>query len=99
MAVRGSASVDTPHFKNKQQKLINKLKFPKIYDTKVDTKKVLLPVLKPWITDKITNLLGFEDDVVINLVLNLLERARFPDPKDICVCLMGFLEQDAMVCI
>lgn len=40
---------------------------------KVDMKKVKLDVIKPWITTKITQILGIEDDVVIEFVYNQLE--------------------------
>jgi hypothetical protein len=29
--------------------------------------------MRPWVTNKITTMLGFEDDVVIDYVLNILE--------------------------
>ena len=35
--------------------------------------RVKLDVLKPWITQRITQLLGIEDDVVIEFVFNQLE--------------------------
>ena len=35
--------------------------------------KVELDTLKPWITAKITEILGFEDDVVIEFIFNQLE--------------------------
>lgn len=35
--------------------------------------KVKLDVLKPWITQKITEILNMEDDVVIEYVTNQLE--------------------------
>src|SRR4051794_32203792 len=36
-------------------------------------KKVKLDVIKPWISKKITDLLGFEDEVLIGYVFGLLE--------------------------
>lgn len=39
----------------------------------VDMSKVKLDVLKPWITQKITEILKMEDDVVIDYVNNQLE--------------------------
>ncbi len=36
-------------------------------------KKVNLEIIKPWITKKITDLLGFEDEVLIGYVFGLLE--------------------------
>lgn len=35
--------------------------------------KVKLDVIKPWITTKITQILGMEDDVVVEFVYNQLE--------------------------
>ncbi len=40
--------------------------------------KVNLDVIKPWITSRVTELLGFEDDVVIDFVFNLLENNQVP---------------------
>ncbi len=39
----------------------------------VDMKKVSIEALKPWITERITQLLNFEDDVLINYIFSLLE--------------------------
>ena len=35
--------------------------------------KVNLDIIKPWINRKVTEMLGFEDDVVIGFVFNQLE--------------------------
>jgi serine/arginine repetitive matrix protein 1 len=35
--------------------------------------KVNMEVIKPWITQKVTELLSLEDDVLINYVFSLLE--------------------------
>lgn len=35
--------------------------------------KIKLDVIKPWITTKITQILGMEDDVVVDFVINQLE--------------------------
>lgn len=32
-----------------------------------------LEVIKPWITQRVTEILGFEDDVVIEFIFNQLE--------------------------
>ena len=39
----------------------------------VDMSKVNLEVIKPWITKRVTEILGFEDDVVIEFIFNQLE--------------------------
>lgn len=38
--------------------------------------KVKLDVLKPWIVKKITEILGWEDDVVVEFVVNQLEEHK-----------------------
>lgn len=35
--------------------------------------KVNLDTIKPWVNEKITQILGFEDDVVIEFIFNQLE--------------------------
>lgn len=42
----------------------------------VDMTKIRLEVVKPWVTEKITNILGMEDDVVIEYVFNQLEAEK-----------------------
>ncbi len=39
----------------------------------VDIRKVKLDVLKPWITQRVAELLGMEDDVVVEFIFNQLE--------------------------
>lgn len=38
--------------------------------------KVRLEVIKPWVTERITTILGIEDDVVIEYVFNQLEAEK-----------------------
>lgn len=96
---KGSAGVDTGRFRNKQKKLMKKMNFPEEFNIRVNMEKVALPVLKGWIANRITEILGFEDEVVVNFIFNMLENARKnkvpPSPKDMQVQLTGFLERDA----
>lgn len=57
---------------------------------KVDMSKVNLEVIKPWITKRVTEILGFEDDVVIEFIFNQLE-VKNPDSKMMQINLTGFL--------
>ena len=50
-----------------------------------------LDTIKPWITTRVNQLLGIDDDVVVDFVFNLLENTQFPDPKDMQINLTGFL--------
>ncbi|RYP16644.1 hypothetical protein DL766_009073 [Monosporascus sp. MC13-8B] len=56
--------------------------------------KVNIQVMKKWIASKISEILGSEDDVVIELCFNLIEGTRFPDIKSMQIQLTGFLDKD-----
>ncbi|KAI9765102.1 MAG: hypothetical protein M1840_007809 [Geoglossum simile] len=75
-------------------KLLRQTKFPQEFSQKVDMKKVNLEVMKKWIAGKISEILGSEDDVVIELCFGLLEGSRFPDIKRLQIQLTGFLDRD-----
>ncbi|XP_010787171.1 serine/arginine repetitive matrix protein 1 isoform X2 [Notothenia coriiceps] len=87
---RGTSAEQDNRFSNKQKKLLKQLKFAECLDKKVDMTKVNLEVIKPWITQRVTETLGFEDDVVIELIFNLLEEKN-PDSKMMQINLTGFL--------
>merc|ERR1719265_3063121 len=72
-------------------------RFPEHYSTKVDINKVSMDVLKPWITRRITELLGFEDDIVIDYCISQLTEPseKGLDPKLLQVNMTGFLERKA----
>lgn len=38
--------------------------------------KVSLDTIKPWISQRITKMLGIEDDVVIEFIFNMLENEQ-----------------------
>ena len=87
-SIKGTASVADPRARSKALKAT---KFPKNFSQAVLTQKVNRPVLNQWIEQKITTLLGFEDEIVASTAINLfLEEAR-PDPKRAQLDLAGFL--------
>lgn len=49
--------------------------------------------MKPWIENRITELIGVEDEILSNLVLNMLTEEKV-DPKEMHINLTGFLEQN-----
>ncbi|CAM1507066.1 Fc.00g067070.m01.CDS01 [Cosmosporella sp. VM-42] len=75
-------------------RLLKSTKFPPEFSKKVDMQKVNLQVMKKWIAGKISEILGNEDDVVIELVFNLIEGPRYPDIKSLQIQLTGFLDKD-----
>ncbi|KAM0799303.1 hypothetical protein BDR22DRAFT_822607 [Usnea florida] len=70
---------------NVDAKLLKSTKFPAEFNQKVDMQKVNVEVMKKWIAGRISDILGNEDDVVIELCFNLLEGSRN---------LTGFLDKD-----
>uniref|UniRef100_A0A8C9X4A2 Serine/arginine repetitive matrix protein 1 n=1 Tax=Sander lucioperca TaxID=283035 RepID=A0A8C9X4A2_SANLU len=86
----GTSAEQDNRFSNKQKKLLKQLKFAECLDKKVDMTKVNLEVIKPWITQRVTEILGFEDDVVIEFIFNQLEE-KHPDSKMMQINLTGFL--------
>lgn len=56
----------------------------------MDSAKVNIDVIKPWITGKLNTILGMEDDVVIEYVFTQLEEKSL-NPKVMQINLTGFL--------
>ncbi|KAK3394411.1 PWI domain-containing protein [Podospora didyma] len=75
-------------------RLLKSTKFPPEFSQKVDKSKVNMQVMKKWIASKVTEILGNEDDVIIELIFNLIEGGRYPDIKSIQIQLTGFLDKD-----
>ncbi|KAJ4163334.1 hypothetical protein LMH87_005069 [Akanthomyces muscarius] len=75
-------------------RLLKTTKFPPEFSKKVDMQKVNLGVMKKWIASRISEILGNEDDVVIEMCFNLVEGPRYPDIKALQIQLTGFLDKD-----
>lgn len=89
-----------------QSKLLRKTKFPSCFAKTVDLNKVNVPVMTQWIESEVTKLLGFEDEIVASMAVNLF----FPkllsddssseikygtvDPRKVQLDLAGFLGDD-----
>ena len=63
-------SVDIKNYGDADKKLIKKLtaagKFDASLDQKLNIEKVNVEVMVRWVNERLTELLGFEDDVVVN---------------------------------
>lgn len=96
---RGVSADQDGRYRNKEHLLLKKLassgQFPSNFEEKVNMKKVNLEVIKPWIFDKVNESLGFEDDVVVEYIVGMLEDSENiqPDPKKMQLSLTGFLEK------
>ncbi|KAF1832920.1 hypothetical protein BDW02DRAFT_501816 [Decorospora gaudefroyi] len=76
------------------QKRLKATKFPPEFDKKVDIEKVNIDLMKKWIANKITDILGDEDDIVVETCYNLIEQNQFPKIKEVQIQLTGFLNKD-----
>ena len=100
-------SFDIKNFGDADKKLIKKLsaagKFDGSLDRKLNIDKVNMDVMTRWVNERLTELLGFEDDVVVNLVVEMLSQTQDAftgqvkrvDPKQLQVQLTGFLDRRA----
>lgn len=72
---RGTTASSDFRFGDKSKATLEKIKSsaPKEYGVKIDMARVCKPIIQGWIGKRVTELLGFEDDVVIGLVQNDLE--------------------------
>ncbi|CAE6481432.1 unnamed protein product [Rhizoctonia solani] len=90
---KGTSAEQDRRFADKEHRLLKSMKFPPEFDRKVDMRKVNLQVMRPWITKKVVELVGFEDEVVVEYAMGLLEdQSKPPDPKVMQINLTGFLE-------
>lgn len=74
------------------QEMVKSNKFPKILETKVQIKKVNIDIISKWITGKIMQLVGFEDEILINMVINLLNHDTL-DGRRMQISLTPFLDK------
>ena len=81
-------------FANKEAKLLKQMKFPAEYSIKVNLTKVNWDVMRPWIAQRVTELLGVEDDVLIGYIFGQLENQKTVDPRKLQINLTGFLERN-----
>ncbi|KAI0628547.1 PWI domain-containing protein [Trametes polyzona] len=90
---KGTSADQDRRFSDKELKLLKTMKFPPEFDKKVDMRKVNLSVIRPWIVKKVVELVGFEDEVVVEYAMGLLEddSQPTPDPRRMQINLTGFL--------
>ncbi|KAF0990852.1 hypothetical protein HZS_1085 [Henneguya salminicola] len=90
--MKGTSSEQDSRFSNKDKKLMKTMKFDQILNTPVNMQNVILDTMKTWIAARISQFLGFEDELVIDYVYEMLENEKFPNPQKMQIHLTGFLE-------
>jgi serine/arginine repetitive matrix protein 1 len=95
---RGTNIDQDSRFGDQNKKLMKRMKFAPILNSKVDISKVNMLVMKKWITEKVTELLGgFEDEILIDMVINTLQNPVEGnlDPKQLQIQLTEFFHKHA----
>ena len=89
--------------KRLRKKLEKSGKFDESFKTPVRIEKINVEVMGRWVSERLAELLGFEDDVLSDLVMNMLSQTRDAktgqdkrvDPQQLQVQLTGFLNKQA----
>jgi serine/arginine repetitive matrix protein 1 len=78
------------------QKRLKATKFPPEFDKKVDIEKVNIDLMKKWIANRITTILGDEDDIVVETCYNLIEQNQFVSHPLVrtAQCLLTYVAQN-----
>ena len=95
---RGTTVDQDGRWGKSDEKLMAKMqkagKFASILETKIDIKKVNIDIITKWVSEKTIEVLGFEDEIVINLVINMLQSDNLHGKK-LQLDVTGFLEKGA----
>ena len=54
-------------------------------------KKVKIDTIKPWISEKLLQMLGFDDEIVFDYLVNQLTENQYPDPREVQINITGFI--------
>ncbi|KAJ1726292.1 Serine/arginine repetitive matrix protein 1 [Coemansia biformis] len=92
---RGTTIEQDQRFGDAFEKLLKQVPASGLLKKPVDMSKVNMDAIKPWIADRVSELLGIEDEVLYEYVVNMLSESEKPDARTMQVNLAGFLEDKA----
>ncbi|CAM9238917.1 unnamed protein product, partial [Phaeothamnion confervicola] len=90
---RGTQVGQDSKYGEADKKVMKKMKFARCLQTKVEISKVNMDVMGKWISERITALLGVEDEIVVGTCINFLTAESTPDPKKLQLQMTVFLEK------
>ncbi|OAQ32998.1 serine/arginine repetitive matrix 1 [Linnemannia elongata AG-77] len=93
---KGTSAGQDTRFSDKHKKMLKSMNFPPEFSQKVDMKKVNMKVIKDWMAERVIQLLGIEDEVVVEYAIGMLEEPS-PDPKSMQINLQGFLDKNTQL--
>ena len=94
MSYNGTKLGQDIRFKNPDKDTLLSMKTPKIFSTTVSKQNILiiLPIIKLWLNQQIIEFLEFEDETLVNLIINLISSSTEKiDPKNMQYQISGFL--------
>ncbi|KAG0282502.1 hypothetical protein BGZ96_000414 [Linnemannia gamsii] len=93
---KGTSAGQDTRFSDKHKKMLKTMNFPPEFNQKIDMKKVNMDLIKDWMAQRVIQLLGIEDEVVVEYAIGMLEEPS-PDPKSIQINLQGFLDKNTQL--
>ena len=93
MSYNGTKLGQDIRFKDPDKDILLSMKTPKIFSTTVSKQNIIiLPIIKLWLNQQIFEFLEFEDETLVNLIINLINSSSDKiDPKNIQYQISGFL--------
>jgi serine/arginine repetitive matrix protein 1 len=86
----GTTHDQDSRYKNKDKKILDSMKFPTEFNMKVNLDKVELKVIRPWVENKMIEILGFDDEFCTNYTMSMLEnKTEVLDPRKMQMYLSG----------
>ncbi|GIX60707.1 splicing factor [Babesia caballi] len=70
---RGGGDLKTPFLAGKERELLESKKWPPCFSQSVDITRVQIDAFKPWITRRVTELMGVEDEIVVDYCISQLK--------------------------
>ena len=93
MSYNGTKLGQDIRFKDPDKDILLSMKTPKIFSTTVSKQNIIiLPIIKLWLNQQIFEFLEFEDETLVNLIINLINSSSDKiDPKNMQYQISGFL--------
>ena len=93
MSYTGTKLGQDIRFKDPDKDTLLSMKTPKIFSTTVSKQNIIiLPIIKLWLNQQIIEFLEFEDETLVNLIINLINSSTDKiDPKNLQYQISGFL--------
>ena len=93
MSYTGAKLGQDIRFKDPDKDILLSMKTPKIFSTTVSKQNIIiLPIIKLWLNQQIFEFLEFEDETLVNLIINLINSSSDKiDPKNMQYQISGFL--------